>query len=148
MHNNLLTIQSLALAALVLLTACFRIELRDTSGFGGDDEYDVDTMVQEELAAGNYEEASSWLQEPGNMLFEGDPGSVQKLIDDLYAAGAYTVWFTGIEEFGGAKISASLAVELPADSLARAELFQLEADFWGTEPEADKDQQYMVFYLD
>ncbi len=139
-----------AIVILLLAAACFRIELGDgaRAGYGEDGDFDVDAMVEEELAADTHAEASSWLQESGNMLFEGDPETVQKLIDDLYAAGAYTVWFTGIEEFGDARISASIAVELPADATARAELFQLEANFWGEDPEPDTDQRYMVFYFD
>ncbi len=135
----------LAIAILLAAGACFRIDLRDV---GDDYDVHVDVMVEEDLAAGNYAEASNWLVEPGNMLFEGDAETVQRLIDDLYAAGAYTVWFTGIEEFGGAKVSASIAAELPADAGARAELLRIEADFWGADPEADVDQRYMAFYFD
>ncbi len=138
----------LIVAILLLTTACFRIELGDGAGYGGDDDFDVDAMVEEELAASNTAEAGSWLQEPGNMLFEGDAASVQQLIDDLYTAGAYNVWFTGIEEFGDAKVSASLAAEMPADEASRAELLRIEADFWGVELEPDKDQRYLAFYLD
>ncbi len=134
-------------AILLLTTACFRIELGDGPRYDEDD-YDVDTMVEEELAEGKHEEASSWLQESGNMLFEGDGASVQELIDDLYAAGAYSVWFTGIENFGEARVSASIAVEMPADAASRAQLLQIEADFWGVEPDPDTDQRYMVFYFD
>lgn len=141
-------IKSLAIAILLLTTACFRIELGDGAGTYDDGDFDVDKMVEEELAAGNAAEASSWLQEPGHMLFEGDASTVQQLIDDLYAAGAYNVWFTGIEEFGGAKISASIAAEMPADPVARAELLRIEAEFWGEDPEPDTDQRYLSFYLD
>ena len=66
----------------------------------------------------------------------------------LYAAGAYSVWFTGIESFGNARVSASIAVEMPSDATSRAELLQIEADFWGVEPDPDTDQRYMVFYFD
>ena len=133
-------------AALVFSAACFRIELGDGPSYDGD--MDTDAMVSEELAEGNYAEASNWLQEPGNMLFEGDVQAVQRLIDDLYAAGANSVWFTGIESFGGAKISASIAVEMPSDASSRAALLQLEGDFWGEDPESDGDQQYLSFYFD
>ncbi len=139
----------LVTVTLVVASACFRIELGDGGGAGGDfDPADVDAVVEEELAAGNYAEASSWLMEPGTMLFEGHPETVQQLIDDLYAAGAYSVWFTGIEEIGGARVSASIAAEMPADSAVRAELLRIEADFWGTEPMPDVNQRYLSFYFD
>ena len=105
-------------------------------------------MIEEELSTGKAAEASNWLQEPGHMLFEGNPQAVQGLIDDLYAAGANNVWFTGIESFGGAEISASIAVEMPSDPSARAQLLQIEADFWGEDPKPDEEQQYLSFYFD
>ena len=138
---------SLAAATLVLSAACFRIELGDGPSYY-DDDMSVDEMVAEELAAGNVAEASSWLQERGNMLVEGDPQAVQQLIDNLYAAGARNVWFTGIETLGGAKISESIAIELPASASARAELLQIAADFWGEDPAPDEDQRYLSLYLD
>ncbi len=137
----------LAASTLVLATACFRIELGDGAGYD-DLDMDVDAMVEEELAAGNYAEATNWLHEPGNMLFEGDSEAVQELIDDLYAAGANSVWFTGIEDFGGAKVSASIAVDMPSDPSVRAELLLLEAEFWGEDPQPDVDQRYLSFYFD
>ncbi len=144
------TVVLFLVATLVLATACFRIELGGGAGGSGVvvDPVDVDAMVEEELAAGNYADASNWLQQEGNMLFEGIPAAVQELIDKLYVAGAYNVWFTGIEELGGAKISASIAVELPTDSAARAELLQIEADFWGADPTPDEGQRYLSFYFD
>jgi hypothetical protein len=105
--------------------------------------------IAEEIASGKAEPALEWLAGPDNMLFEGDPGTVQSLIESLYEAGAVDVWFTGIEEFGGKNISAAIAVELPQDAGTRARLLQAQASFWEeTEAEPDVGQRYLHFAFD
>jgi hypothetical protein len=110
---------------------------------------EIDAAVSEELAAGGGKPALNWLAEPDNMLFEGDPASVQSLIESLYAAGAPGIWFMGIEPFGGKQLSASIAVELPDDAEARARIFKTEAEFWQEpEPRPDVGQQYLEIGFD
>ena len=83
------------------------------------------------------------------MLFEGDPQSVQALIEGFYAAGAKGVWFTGVEPLGGKNLSASIAVELPEDAETRARILRTEADFWEeAEPRPDVGQRYLEMAFD
>ena len=104
--------------------------------------------IAEEIATGKAEPALNWLSGPDNMLFEGDPATVQSLIESLYEAGAVDIWFTGIEEFGGKNISAAIAVELPEDAEIRARLLQAQASFWEEPAEADAGQRYLHFAFD
>ena len=99
--------------------------------------------------------ARDWLSRDGHMLFEGDPQTVQTLIDDFYAAGAPNVWFIGIEQLGQASVSASIAVEMPSDSVTRSQILRTEAKFWHDpesedEPELTDDvgQRYLVVSFD
>jgi hypothetical protein len=108
-----------------------------------------EASIAEEIASGKAAPALNWLDGPDNMLFEGDPETVQSLIEGLYEAGAVNVWFTGIEEFGGKNISAAIAVELPEDADTRARLLKAEAEFWQeAEPQADDGQRYLEFAFD
>jgi hypothetical protein len=110
---------------------------------------EFDAAIAGEVAAGKAAPALGWLAGPDNMLFEGDPESVQSLIEGLYDAGAVGVWFTGIEPFGGKHISAAIAVELPHDAEIRTRLLRAQADFWQeTEPESDVGQRYLEFAFD
>jgi hypothetical protein len=110
---------------------------------------EYEAMVAEEVASGAAAPALDWLAQPDNMLFEGDPESVQSLIESLHEAGAVDVWFTGIEPFGGKNLSAAIAVELPADPEARARLLRLEAEFWQeTETAPDVGQRYLEISFD
>ena len=110
---------------------------------------EIDSAVEEELAAGGGAPALNWLAGPDNMLFEGDPRAVQALIEDLYEAGAADVWFMGIEPFGGKNLSAAIAVELPDDPEARARVFAAEAAFWEEpEPRPDVGQRFVEITFD
>jgi hypothetical protein len=117
---------------------------------------EMDSWVAEDLAAdGAAAPARDWLSADGHMLFEGDPEMVQTLIDDFYAAGAPNVWFIGIEQIGQASVSASIAVELPPDSVTRSQILRTEAKFWHdpesqSEPETTDDvgQRYLVVSFD
>ena len=105
--------------------------------------------IAEEIASGTAQPALDWLEGPANMLFEGDPTTVQSLVESLYEAGAVDVWFTGIDQFGGKNISAAIAVELPRDAETRGRLLQAEADFWEeSQAEPDVGQRYLHFSFD
>jgi hypothetical protein len=110
-------------------------------------EYDAE--VERQIASGEAAPALDWLSSSENMLFEGDPQTVQSLIEDLHRSGAPSVWFMDIEELAGKKISASIAVELPEDPATRASLLKAEADFWQeTEVREDLGQRYLAFSFD
>ncbi len=108
---------------------------------------EVDAWVSEDIAAGAAAPARGWLSQQRNALFEGDPEQVQELIEELHALGAEQVWFTGIEPFGGANLSSSIAAELPVDPDARAAILAREAEFLG-EPSPDVGQRYVEFAFD
>ena len=110
---------------------------------------EFDALVAEEVESGAAAPARGWLGDSDNMLFEGDPESVQTLIEDLYAAGAVDIRFIGIERIAGKNISASIAVELPDEAAARAQLFAAHAQYWqDTEPDPDTGQRYLEFAFD
>lgn len=110
-------------------------------------EYDAE--VERQIASGEAAPALGWLSSSENMLFEGDPQTVQSLIEDLHRSGAPSVWFIDIEELAGKKVAASIAVELPKDPATRARLLKAEADFWQeTEVQEDVGQRYLAFSFD
>jgi hypothetical protein len=105
--------------------------------------------VEQQIASGEAAPALNWLASSENMLFEGDPDTVQSLIEGLYEAGAPNVWFVGIGQLAGKHVSASIAVELPEDAATRARLLQTEADFWEeSEVQQDLGQRYLEFSFD
>jgi hypothetical protein len=110
---------------------------------------EFDALVAQEVESGAAAPARGWLGDPDNLLFEGDPQSVQALIDELYAAGAVDVWFIGIEPIAGRNVSASIAVQLPEQAAARAPLFDAHAQYWqDTEPDPDTGQRFLEFAFD
>ena len=110
---------------------------------------EFDALVAKEVESGQAGAARGWLGDSDNLLFEGDPQSVQALIEDLNAAGAVDVWFIGIERIAGKNVSASIAVELPNEATARAQLFEAHAQYWqDTEPDPDTGQRYLEFAFD
>jgi hypothetical protein len=110
---------------------------------------EVDGWVAEDLGSGAAAPARDWLAQKDNALFEGDPETVQALIDELYSLGAPNVWFTGIDQFGGANISASIAVELSEDASVRQAILRKQAEFWEQpEPEPDVGQRYIMISFD
>jgi hypothetical protein len=111
---------------------------------------EIDAAVAEDLATGKGALARGWLEQDDNMLFEGDPEGVESLIESFYEAGATGVWFTGIEEFEGRNLTASIAVELPVEKEARARVFGVEAGYWGEhgEPTPDVGQRYLEVGFD
>ncbi len=108
---------------------------------------EVDAWVNAEIESGVAAPARGWLSQPGNALFEGDPVQVQALVEELYDMGAEEVWFTGIEDFAGGHLSASIAARLPSDPTARAYLLAKESEFWG-ETSPDVGQSYVEFSFD
>ncbi|MEM7411177.1 MAG: hypothetical protein AAF430_13155 [Myxococcota bacterium] len=109
---------------------------------------EADAWVAEDLAGGTVADARHWLQQEGNAIWGGDSQDVQALVDDVYASGAPNVWFTGLEEYEGKTLTASIAIELPASGIAREQIFQREAVFWGSDPTPDVGQKYLAIYLD
>ncbi|MDJ0849842.1 MAG: hypothetical protein QNK04_15845 [Myxococcota bacterium] len=108
---------------------------------------EVDEWVSAEIESGSAATARGWLSQPDHTLFEGDPQQVQALVDELYELGAEGVWFTAIEDFGGGKLSASIAARLPEDTTARAAILAKESEFWG-ETSQDVGQRYVEFSFD
>jgi len=142
---------AVAVALCLIATACNRLEASPAPA--ADDPVAaaraVDEAVAGELAAGRVADARHWLRRDGNRLFSGDVREVQRFVDDLYREGARHVWFTGIERFGGASVSAGLAVELPQDAVKRSGLLRLAARFRGEpKPPPDLGQRYLDFAVD
>jgi hypothetical protein len=141
---------AMAAALCLVATACNRLE--SSPAPAADDPMAaaraVDEAVAEDLTAGRVADARHWLGRADNRLFAGNAREVQRFIDDLYAVGARHVWFTGIERFERASVSASLAVELPHDAVKRSALLRLSARFRGElEPTPDLGQRYLEFAI-
>ena len=112
----------------------------------------LDKAGDEELAETNkVAEARQWLRAPSHSIFKGDPQSVAKFVDEFYAAGAVTVYVTGIETLGGTEVTATILVVLPKDGSARTKMFEIANRFDETtdsDPEKDVGQKYLLFELD
>ena len=110
---------------------------------------ETDAWVTEDIAGGAVAEARDWLSHEDHVLWDGDRGEVQDLIDDAYASGAPNVWFTGLEQYQGKTVTASIAIELPSTEIAREQIFVREAQFWGGgDATPDVGQKYLAIYLD
>ena len=83
----------------------------------------LDKAGDEELAEANKAEARQWLKAPSHALFKGERQVVIKFVDDVYAAGAVTVYVTGIETLGGNEVTETMLLVLPKDSAVRARVF-------------------------
>ncbi len=133
------------------LGACNRVALDEGSTAESPEASRVraaDRRAAAEVSGLGHAEARGWLQRPGNRLFEGDPARVKQLVDGLYEDGAARVWFTGIEDFGGSRVSGSLVVELPGDPAARDALLRRQALFLDEPaPTRDLGQRYLRFRL-
>jgi hypothetical protein len=111
----------------------------------------TDREIASDLAAPNHAEAREWLRRPVALGFKVSVDEMRTMADELYAAGATTVYVTDIEEFQGREIAAILVVQLPADEPARKRLFEWENAFAkATETEGARDvgQQYLRIILD
>ncbi len=106
--------------------------------------------VRSEVAQGLAEPALGWLDESTNATFEAPPAQLRELIDAFDAAGAESQWMVAIEEFAGARLSDTLAVELPKPGAARDRIFEIEAGLWGEHGEGTPDvgQDYLVISFD
>ena len=112
---------------------------------------DADKQIEEWLAEPDKAEAKKWLQNDSHILFEGDKETANRLVDDLYSAGAREVWVIGISELGGSEIAASFVAVLPNDASARRRLFALESGFQklvDSEPSKDLGQKYLYLSFD
>jgi len=120
---------------------------------------DIDKEARELLAAKDeVAEARAWLTGDRHMLWKGDPPTIRKLIDDIYAAGAPTVQAVGIGSLGENDkekvwICAMFVAELPKSGEARAKVFAVENAFWkameaGEYATKDVGQSYLIINLD
>jgi hypothetical protein len=112
---------------------------------------DTDQEVANVLAAPNHAEAREWLGRPAALGWKVSVNQMLKIVEELYAAGASTVYVTGIEEFRDRQIAAVLVVELPARDTARKALFTWQVEFakaTETEPARDVGQKFFKVILD
>jgi hypothetical protein len=112
---------------------------------------DTDREVADDLAGPNHAEAREWLRRPTALGFKVSVDEMRQMTDELYAAGATTVYVTGIEEFQGRELAAILVVQLPAAEAPRRNLFEWEGAFakaTDSEPARDVGQKYLKIILD
>ena len=111
----------------------------------------LDKAGDEDLADPKKAEARQWLKAPSHAVFKGDKQAVIKFVDEVYAAGAVTVYATGIETLGGNEVTETMILVLPKDSTARAKVFEVANRFGETiqnDPDKDIGQKYLSFVLD
>lgn len=148
-----------SVALLVICSACGKKEattsnLKDSTEQKSDvvDVAALDKEGDAELAETNkVAEARQWLRAPSHALFKGDTQSVIRFVDEFYAAGAVTVYVTGIETLGGTEVTETMLLVLPKDSAARAKVFEVANRFEETidsDPDKDVGQNYLSFVLD
>ncbi len=112
---------------------------------------DTDKEIANDLAAPNHAEARAWLRRPAALGWKVSVNEMLKMTDELYAAGATTVYVTDIEEFQGRELAAILVVQLPVDEAARRSVFEWEGAFakaTEAEPARDVGQRYLRIVLD
>ncbi|MEX2317509.1 MAG: hypothetical protein WD669_10190 [Pirellulales bacterium] len=112
---------------------------------------DLDKSAEEEINGSDAAEARAWLAAPGHGIFEGSKAEVTALTESFYKAGCPKVYITGIENIGGASLSASMVVLLPTESSQRTEAFKVENEFsqkQGGAAEQDKGQKYIRLSFD
>ena len=111
----------------------------------------TDKEIADDLAAPNHAEAREWLQRPAALGWKVNVNEMRAMADELYAAGATTVYVIGIEEFQGREIAAVLVAELPVDDAALERVFEWERLLLKdseTEPTRDVGQKYLKIVLD
>ena len=111
----------------------------------------LDKDGDEELAQPNKAEARQWLRAPSHAVFKGDKQAIMKFVDEFYAAGAVTVYVTGIETLGGTEVTETMLLVLPKDTAARAKVIEVANRFAETiqnDPDKDVGQKYLSFVLD
>ena len=108
------------------------------------------TTTESSGTSGQAEPALGWLDHESHGTFEAPPDQLRELVDSLHAAGADGVWMVGIEEFAGARLSDTVAAELPESGPLRERLFQVDAELRGGLGGATPDvgQDYLVFAFD
>ena len=157
MKTSYIIITSVAL--LCICSACGKKEattsdLKDTTEQKSDvvNVAALDKDGDEQLAETNkVAEARQWLRAPSHALFKGDRQSVIEFVDEFYAAGAVTVYVTGIETLGGTEVTETMLLVLPKDPTARTKVFEVANRFDETidsDPEKDVGQKYLSFVLD
>lgn len=108
---------------------------------------DADNEVDKEIDDGSAAEAKKWLSSELNGFWNESSISIKEIVQKYYDAGAPRVYVTGIEEFQGKRISASIAVELPSDKAGREKVFKadesLATELGDDEPIKDIGQKYI-----
>jgi len=104
--------------------------------------------ISEEIQSGVAAPARGWFDQPRHGSFEADPRQLNALIKEFHANGAENVWVVGIEEFNGAQLADSIAVELPPSGPDRDRIFAVEAALWDGEGTPDVGQSYLVVTYD
>ncbi len=101
-----------------------------------------DRDVQEVLDMYDLPEAQSWLDESKNRIFgETGRGDTEKLVKDLYAAGAKKIW---VMKEGS--VANAIYVVMPKDRKQRATIYQIHATTYGNPtPKKDTGDEYQTF---
>jgi hypothetical protein len=160
-HANMRTshiITLLVVALLVVVSGCGKKEAApDSTAPSVESKPEVvdvaalDKAGDEDLADPKKAEARRWFKAPSHAIFKGDQQAVIKFVDDVYAAGAVTVYVTGIETLGGNEVTETMLLVLPKDSAARARVIEVANRFGETiqnDPDKDVGQKYLSFVLD
>ena len=136
---------AVALALTGLALAC-------GGGENASEEEDVAAAPAVTLAdLGEIEEARSFLTSGSVWSEDLSPSELRALINELYDAGAARVVFADIEPIESQRVSALLAVELPADPAARGRVLGAYNRAWtalGEDAEKDNGQSWVALPLD
>lgn len=117
-----------------------------------DSSADAEAMPAITLAdLGTVEEARTFLASGAVWSEDLSVTDLRSLIEELYAAGAPRVLFADIETIENQRVSALLAVEMPASGPARQRVltaYSRAAALQGESPETDSGQSYLTLALD
>jgi len=107
---------------------------------------ELDDEVDKEIREGEAVEAREWLKGGNHSFWNESSIKISDIVERYYAAGAKKVYITGIGEMEGSYMSASIAVEMPADKDARVKVLEADrvlAGELGDEPEKEVSQKYL-----
>lgn len=111
----------------------------------------VDKHGDELMAGDKKAEAREWLKSDNHILFKANRKKLAQFVEDFYGAGATQVLMVDLEDHEGKQFAEAMLVVLPADTAARAKLFQVNdraSEAYEEDPIVDKGQKYLYYGLD
>jgi hypothetical protein len=113
---------------------------------------EIDKSIAESLKEPGAAEAREWLdaaKHPDHAVMEMDNPRARQMVAGFYERGAKRVSVLDATKIGNTVVTASIAVELPADPAQRKKCFDWEVQYLqGEDPTKELNQKYLVISTD